>query len=193
MRDDAEARHLAQLEHTGRERGPQSLELLATARLVELADRRGQRRTDAGDLGEAVLGDERPEIGRERLQRPGPALVRAGLERIPTLDLEEESDLAQQSGDRQAIHVSQLTAGAFRQAGAAASALPGATAIQQAPQPQPGRGRDVGFEHGPHRPRDNSGGPFSVLRSAARWCRRLAGGGRLHGPAPLFELTPGTR
>ena len=92
----AEARHLAQLQHAGRQRGPQSLELLAPARLVELADRRGQRRADAGDLGEAVLGDERLEVGRERLQRPRPALVRASLERIPALDLEEEPDLAQQ-------------------------------------------------------------------------------------------------
>ena len=101
----AEARNPAQLEHAGRQLGSQPLERLAPTRLVELADRRGQRRADGGDLGEAVLRDEQIEIGGQRLQRPRAALVGASLERIPAPELEEESHLAQQSGDRQAIHV----------------------------------------------------------------------------------------
>ena len=106
---DAEARYLTELQHAGRQRGAQSIELLAPAGPVELADRCRQCGADSRNLGQPVLGHERRKVGRERLHGPGSALVGPSLERILPLDLEEEPDLAQQPGDGR-----RSTLGAYR-------------------------------------------------------------------------------
>ncbi len=105
---DAEPRDLAQLDHAGRQRGAEPIELLAPPRQMELADRPGQRRADTGELGQPAVGHERRQIRSQRLERPGAALVRAGLERILALELQQEADLAQGVGDRQAVHASRV-------------------------------------------------------------------------------------
>jgi hypothetical protein len=84
---DAEPRDLAQLDYARRQRGVEPIELLALARQVELTDRPGQRRTDTGELGQPAVGHERRLIRSQRLERPGAALVRAGLEGIPASKL----------------------------------------------------------------------------------------------------------
>jgi hypothetical protein len=95
-------------DHAGRQRSAEPVELLASPCQVELTDRPGQRRADAGNLGQSVVGHEWREIHPQRLERPRAPLVRAGFERILALELQQEADLAQGAGDGQAVHTSRV-------------------------------------------------------------------------------------
>src|ERR1700716_2206260 len=94
-----DARHAEERDET---RGHSGLELLVTERsagVEELNDRVPHRRTDLGDLGQAILFDERrdglPEIAYRASHRP----VGDGAEDVLALQLEEIADLIEDRGD----------------------------------------------------------------------------------------------
>ena len=94
---------LQELEDPGRVAGPQLVERVAAAGGVQGGDLAGQRLADSRDLGEPLAGHQNAEVVRQPLQGAGAGLVRADLERVLALQLEERPDLSQRPGDGELV------------------------------------------------------------------------------------------
>jgi len=100
---DAEAGDLDEVENARGQLGAQPLQRRGAAGPVQLGDLGGERGADAGDLGQALSGDERREVARQRLDRRRPPLIGPGAVGVAALDLEQERDLAQRRRNLQTV------------------------------------------------------------------------------------------
>jgi hypothetical protein len=93
-----EAGHPGQLEHAGRDLGPQLVEGLDAARLAELGDLGRDRGADAGDRAER-LDVEPADVVGPAAHRTGRLLVVPGPEHVAARDLRQLRILKQERSD----------------------------------------------------------------------------------------------